>query len=198
MPEHTSGATVDLLERIKAGDSQAGNRLLERVIPALRRWARGRLPQWLRTSADTQDLVQDVVVRALPRLSSFEPRAGGMQAFLRTALQHRVIDEIRRVKTNPALGTELELHADPSPSPLEYAIKREGIARYEQALASLSQADQQAIRGRIEQQQSYEELAAALGKPTPSAARMAVRRAIGRLLRNMADHLKPLGPRDKF
>ena len=37
-------ATVELLNRIKSGDDTALERLLERCIPALRRWARGRLP----------------------------------------------------------------------------------------------------------------------------------------------------------
>ena len=37
-------ATVELLNRVKGGDDAALERLLERCIPALRRWARGRLP----------------------------------------------------------------------------------------------------------------------------------------------------------
>lgn len=129
MTNDMSEATIDLLSKIRAGDTQARDRLLERTIPALQRWARGRLPQWARSLTDTQDLVQDVVVRTLPRLSSFEPNAGGLQAFLRTAVHHRIIDEIRRARPRQATEVEVELQVDPSPSPLELAIKREGLEK---------------------------------------------------------------------
>ena len=49
-----------------------------------------------------------------------------------------------------------------------------------------SPADREAIIARIELQQSYEEVALALGKATASAARMTVTRALGRLLEAMA------------
>jgi RNA polymerase sigma-70 factor (ECF subfamily) len=76
---------------------------------------------------------------------------------------------------------------DPAPSPLEHAIGREGIERYEAALQRLKPADREAIVARLELQQSYEEVAVALGKPTANAARVAVTRALARLLREL-DH----------
>jgi RNA polymerase sigma-70 factor (ECF subfamily) len=66
------------------------------------------------------------------------------------------------------------------------AIGREGMNRYEAALARLNPGDREAIIARMELQQSYEEVALALGKPNANAARVAVRRAIERLLREMA------------
>ena len=44
------------------------------------------------------------------------------------------------------------------------------------------QSDREAIVARIELQQSYEEIAVALGKPTANAARAAVTRALARLI----------------
>ena len=41
-------STIDLLERYKQGGDQAVSLLVERSIPPLKRWARGRLPQWAR------------------------------------------------------------------------------------------------------------------------------------------------------
>ena len=52
----------------------------------------------------------------------------------------------------------------------------------ETALASLSSADREALIGRLEFGYSFDELASVLGKPTPDAARMAVKRALTRLL----------------
>ena len=48
-------STIDLLERFKQGDNQAVDLLVERSLPPLKRWARGRLPQWARGVAETQD-----------------------------------------------------------------------------------------------------------------------------------------------
>ena len=178
-------STFELLERFKQGDNDAVSLLVERSLPPLKRWARGRLPQWARGTADTQDLVQDAVIRALPRLKAFEARhPGALQAYLRQAITNHIRDEIRRVNARPA--TELrDSHPDISPSPLEEAIGREGVERYEAALKELRPAEREAIIARIELQQSYEEVAIALGKPSADAARMAVTRALKALVQIM-------------
>jgi RNA polymerase sigma factor (sigma-70 family) len=178
--------TISLLERARGGDSAAVDQLVERSLPPLRRWARGRLPQWARNLGDTQDLVQDAVLRTLPRLQTFKAEhPGALQAFLRQAISNHIIDEIRKVQRRPTVG-EVPETPDPAPSPLEVVIGRQGIARYEAALQTLKPADREAIIARIELQQSYEEVAIALNKPTPNAARVAVTRALGRLLEAMA------------
>ena len=70
---------------------------------------------------------------------------------------------------------------DESPSPLELAIGRQGVERYERALERLRPEDREAIIARVEFGCSYEELAVSLGKPSPDAARMAAQRAMLRL-----------------
>jgi RNA polymerase sigma-70 factor, ECF subfamily len=180
-------STLELLERFKQGDDEAMDLLVERSLPPLKRWARGRLPNWARGTADTQDLVQDAVVRALPRMKVFEARhPGALQAYLRQAITNHIRDEIRRVNARPAAAELRDSHPDTSPSPLEEAIGREGVERYEAALKELRPADREAIIARIELQQSYEEVAIALGKPSADAARMAVTRALKTLVHVMS------------
>jgi RNA polymerase sigma-70 factor, ECF subfamily len=179
--------TSELLDRYRGGDETAMNLLLERSLPPLRRWARGRLPQWARSTAETNDLIQNAVIRALPHLKSFEVRhPGALQAYLRQAISNHIRDEIRRVKTRPASTPLDEAMPDDVPSPLERAIGQQGFERYEAALQQLRPADREAIIARIELQQSYEEVAIALGKPSAAAARMAVTRAVRSLLVAMA------------
>lgn len=182
----TLTSTIDLLDRFKRGDEQAVDLLVERSLPPLKRWARGRLPAWARGLADTQDLVQDAVIRALPRLRTFEARhPGALQAYLRQAITNHIRDEIRKVHSRPA-RTELgDVQADPGASPLEQAIGREGLERYEAALERLRPIDREAIIARVELQQSYEEVAIALGKPNAAAARMTVMRAVKSLIKAM-------------
>lgn len=178
--------TIDLLNRVKAGDDAALERLLARCLPALRRWAHGRLPACARDLQDTSDLVQDTIVSALKRLDRFEPRhEGALQAYLREALVNRIRD-IMRKKVRRPLQTDLpdDLAANAT-SPLEAMLGQEKMARYDAALARLRPADREAIIARLELQYRYEDLAVALGKPNANAARVAVSRAIQRLADEM-------------
>ena len=188
-PSEELSSTLDLLERFKLGDESAVALLVERSIPPLQRWARGRLPGWARGSAETQDLVQTALMRALPKLKEFEARhPGALQAYLRQAVANHINDEIRKVSTRPT-SEVTDVHADPSPSPLEQAIGREGFERYEAALMKLRETDREAIIARLELQQSYEEVAIALQKPNANAARVAVARAVKALVKAMAEEL---------
>jgi RNA polymerase sigma-70 factor (ECF subfamily) len=179
-------STIDLLARAKQGEERAVEQLFQRCLPALRRWARGRLPHYARDLADTQDVVQEAVLSTLHRLDSFESRhQGALQAYLRQAVVNRIRDEIRRVGRRP-IATELDdQQVDVAPSPLEHAIGREGLERYEEALQKLRPADREAIVARMELQQSYDEVAVALGKPNANAARVAVMRALAKLVDEM-------------
>jgi RNA polymerase sigma-70 factor (ECF subfamily) len=74
----------------------------------------------------------------------------------------------------------------PEPSPLEEAIGKEALERYEAALARLRPEDREAIIIRLELGLPYSEVAQALGKPSAAAAHMAVSRALLRLANEMA------------
>ena len=179
--------TLALVERAKAGDRAALDLLFERSLPALRRWASGRLPAGVRDLMDTDDLVQETAVRAIGRIGVFEARhAGALQAYLRQAVANRIRDEIRRRGRRPP-ETALDDNQDASgTSPLESAIGREAVERYERALARLRPEEREAIIVKVEMDCTYEEAAAALGKPSADAARMAISRALVRLAREMS------------
>jgi len=180
--------TLVLLRRARAGDGAALERLCARCMPRLQRWATGRLPLAARGMLDTDDLVQETIVRSIQRLDQFEPRhEGAFQAYLRQAVQNRIRDEARRISRRP-LPTELDGNeVDPQPSPFEVTIGRELAARYESAYARLGPDDQEAIFLRLELHYDYREIAAALDKPSANAARMAVSRGLVRLAREMRD-----------
>lgn len=179
--------TIELLELAKGGDNQALDRLLERCVPALRRWAHGRLPQAARGMNDTADIVQDTIISAMRRLEAFESRhQGALQAYLRQAVMNRIRDLIRQHKRRPEISGLSEGIEDEATSPLEAAIGAENLERYEAALQRLKPVDREAIIGRLEMLYGYDELATVLGRPTAAAARMAVTRAMKRLAEEMA------------
>lgn len=184
--ESALDSTLELVHRAKAGDREALDRLFDRSLPALRRWASGRLPRWSRDLMDTDDLVQETAVRAINRIGAFEPRhPGALQAYLRQAVVNRIRDEIRRRGRVPAPAELDDNEPDLGASPLEAAIGLEAVERYEAALARLRPDEREAIVARVEMDFGYEEVARALGKPSPDAARMAVSRALVRLAEEM-------------
>jgi RNA polymerase sigma-70 factor (ECF subfamily) len=179
-------STLLLIERIRDGDKSALDRLLRRYLPLLTRWASGRLPRGARDLSDTEDLVQETIISALRHIDHIEIRGeGALQAYLRRAVLNRIRDELRRHSrrgTAQTLDEDLHCAAD---SPLDLAIGQEALERYESALAGLSANEREAIIARIELGQTYAEIAAAQGKPSAEAARMAVNRALARLARLM-------------
>jgi len=187
-PPNALESTVELLARVRQGDQDALDRLITRSLPPLRRWARGRLPAAARGALDTQDLVQDTILNSLRRLDHFDSRhEGAFQAYLRQAVLNRIRDEARRFTRRPPASELTDAYESDAASPLDIAIGREGVARYEAALQRLRPIDREAIIGRIELQHDYQELAVILGKPNANAARVAVTRALARLMEQFDD-----------
>jgi RNA polymerase sigma factor (sigma-70 family) len=183
--EPASESTFSLIDRARNGDQEALERLFARHLIPLQRWARGRLPQWARDLADTDDLVQDTLLQTFKRIEVFEPRrVGALQAYLRQAVLNRIRDELRRKGRRPE-ATDLDGIELDARSPLEEAIGHEAVERYEAALERLKPEEREAIIARVEIGYTYEELAEALGKPTPDAARKAAQRALVRLAEEM-------------
>src|SRR5262245_47834356 len=88
--------TVDLLARANQGDQSAWDLLVERHLGPLKLVARIRLPRHMRARADTDDVVQDALVRSMNHLRHFECRGrGALLAYLRRVVINRVADEIR-------------------------------------------------------------------------------------------------------
>ena len=186
-PNPQTLATLDLVKQAQAGDSHALERLASRYLPRLVRWASGRLPAYARGHLDTEDVVQEALIRSLGKVDRLRPEAGGFfQAYTRQAVLNAIRDAVRRARPR-ADEAALERQADDAPSPLEETLGREAVARYEAGLRKLSDAERAAVVARIELKCSWQEIADDLGKNTPQAARMMVTRALKRLAEEMAD-----------
>lgn len=176
-------STIALLARVKAGDASALEILIGRYRPRLVRWAHRRLPIWARDLAETDDLVHDTLIKTLRNLKQFTAETdSGLHNYLRLAIGNAVRDEIRRAMNRPGITSLDPSHPSDAPSPLEQAVGRSRLERYEAALRRLSPIEREAIVGRLEFGLTHAELADALGKTTPDAARKLCQRALTRLL----------------
>ena len=177
-----------LLERARSGDARATDRLLGRFLPMLRRWAHRRLPMHARGMAETDDLVQVTLMRALRHVPTFEQRReGAFLAYLRIILVNLVREELRRSRALVAREQEFDGPGEAA-SELERLIGRERLEAYERGLLVLDEEQREAVLLRLEFGLSHQEIAEALGKPSANAARMTVARAMAVLARYLDEH----------
>jgi RNA polymerase sigma-70 factor, ECF subfamily len=183
---YDSNSSVALLLRAQNGDEAARNELCARYLPRLRRWAHGRVPIWARDHLDTDDFVQETLVRSLRRLDDFTPHHDqAFWAYVCETMRNRLRDAVRTASRRPP-GEDLpESEPTSTPSPLELAVGHQTLRRYEAAVRRLRESDRELVVARVELALSYEEIADLTGKPSMSAARVAVSRALLRLAMEM-------------
>ncbi len=182
MPGPLPEATVELVKAYQGGDVSARDRLIERCLPILRRWAHGRLPNYGRSLAETDDLVQVSMMRALNNLKRFDSRRpGALLSYLRTILMNAVREEIRRSKSHSMVSPFSRDLTDPTSSVVERVIGQQQIERYEAALLKLTEEQREAVILRIEFGMTYPEMARELAASSPDSVRMLVARGLVKL-----------------
>ena len=173
-----------LLDRVRQGSRSAADLLFRRYASWLRRWARGRLPQWARDGMDTSDLVQDALHRTLPRLERFRSvHVTALRSYLRRTIQNRIGDQLRRaaLRRHLALPNEsIQLSDDAAPQ-FQQFLDNETWGRYLKGLEQLTPRQQRLVVGRLELGYNYRQMALIERLSTPDAARMAFQRALVRL-----------------
>jgi RNA polymerase sigma-70 factor, ECF subfamily len=184
-------STETLLLLVRQGDGSARDRLMARYLPLLRRWAHGRLPQRQRDIADTDDLVQVTLIRALNHLQEFESNgSGSLLAYLRQILLNEVRGELRKrqVRGEQIDIADAELFDD-GESVVAHLVGHQRLRAYEAALATLGREQQELVVMRVEFGLDYAEIALEVAS-TPNAVRMRLVRA----LEVMAQHIAANDP----
>jgi RNA polymerase sigma-70 factor (ECF subfamily) len=176
--------TAELLGRARNGDASAEHLLLTRFLPLLQRWARGRLPGSARDLAETDDLVQVSLLRAVRRLDAFEPRReGAFLSYLRKIVLNAIREECRRSASRANMEDRFEAFVVPG---LPAASSSNAVLEsYEAALETLAERQREAVILRLEFDYSYAQIAEAIESPSEDSARMMVKRALLRLAGEM-------------
>ncbi|TDR20564.1 RNA polymerase sigma factor [Marinicella litoralis] len=181
-------STATLLAKVKDGDKMARDQLCSTYLPMLKRWAHGRLPAYARDLAETDDMVQNTLIKAMNKLDSFSSlREGAFLAYLRKILLNNIRMEIRRFSNQRDL---LQSHHEgdenvTGASALDQAIGNEVVEKYENALMKIPDQAREAVILRVELGYSYPEIATAIECASANAARMIVARSLYKLAENM-------------
>lgn len=176
---------ADALKRAQSGDVEALEALLARTRNVLQRWTRGRIPPSLRGELDEDDVIQEAFLHLISSLPKFQAtNEGALFAYLRQGIQNKILDRLRRV-TRHGIRESLEIasvEADTGPSPVQQMHEAQARERYVEALRRLNADDRELVIGRVELGYDYQELAGLTNRPSAAAARVAVSRAIVKLV----------------
>lgn len=88
----------DCLQRVRAGDMTAAHSLIEHLHPLVRRWVRNHLPR----RESEEDLMQEVFLKLLQKLDSYQPRAGvPFEHWVSRLTVRTCLDALRAEKARP-------------------------------------------------------------------------------------------------
>jgi len=177
--------TSELFLATRRGAPGAADAFYERCARKLLPLIRLRMGRSLRSEIDSRDVLQSVMLKAVPRLDQVEdPRA--VMAWLARIAENEIRDQAyyrQRLMRDAARRAPLEDAADvPAPirQALSQAIANQQLARVEDALESMSPAEREIIVLRKLEEMSFAEIGRRLGK-SEDACRMAFARAMAAL-----------------
>jgi RNA polymerase sigma-70 factor, ECF subfamily len=194
-----SSQTQELLQKAKAGEAAAVNALLDRHRAALRRMIDLRMDRAIQQRVDASDIVQDVLLEANRRLKEYlKDPVMPFHLWLRHMARDRLIDAHRRHRqaARRSLDREQPLVAaryldqstldlagqlaDRELTPAAAATWHELQRRFQAALDTLEEQDQEVVLMRHFEHLGNSEVAQALGL-SEAAAGMRYLRAMRRL-----------------
>ena len=167
--EATEGRLVELVDRARDGDRDAYGELVELMWPQLLALARTILAG----DDEAEDLVQEALVHAWPRLGSLR-RPQSFAAWIRRILSRRCFAHARRRR--PPAEVEPEAPAEARLERIDVARTLSRLAPRQRAVAYLTLVEGRTAR----------EAAAMLGI-LPATARVHRHRAVARLRRELED-----------
>jgi len=115
--DHTNGISRRLVAEARRGDPDALKGLVERAYPVVRRWALVQTGE----PAEADDLTQDVLIRMIRRLHTFQGDAR-FETWLYAMTRNAALDRIRkagrarRMSDDPLAQFALEPKGAPDPS----------------------------------------------------------------------------------
>jgi RNA polymerase sigma-70 factor, ECF subfamily len=98
-PQPSTATSRDLLDRLKADDAQAWDRLVFLYAPLVYRWCR----RWDLRDQDIADILQDVFQAVAAHIATFRKERAGdtFRGWLRTIARNKVQDHFRKLAREP-------------------------------------------------------------------------------------------------
>ena len=154
-------------------------------VPAVWRYVRSRLP----TEVDAEDVTSEVFLKAMRSWDRYEPSKGSVVAWLTGIARHAVADWWRQHRPEHPDLEQAGVAAGSNPDsddPESAVLRRERADQLRRRLRMLTDREREAVAMRFGAELSSAEIGDLLGV-SPTAARMLVYRAVGKLRVVMGD-----------
>jgi RNA polymerase sigma-70 factor (ECF subfamily) len=116
-PQPSSATSRTLLERVKADEAAAWERLVTLYAPLVFQWCRG----WDLREPDIADILQDVFQAVVAHIAGFRKEREGdsFRAWLRRITRNKILDHLRRLGREPrgVGGTDAQMRFSQLPFP---------------------------------------------------------------------------------
>ncbi len=124
-PQPSTATSQGLLDRLKADDAEAWDRLIVLYAPLVYRWCR----RWGLRDQDIADILQDVFQAVSTHIATFRKESAGdtFRGWLRTIARNKVLDHFRRLGQEPrgVGGTDAQIRFSSLPAALWYDVDDE-------------------------------------------------------------------------
>lgn len=170
-----------VLDAACQGAEWAWERLIDDIDPALRGYVRRQ------GGADVDDLVGETWLHVARGLSRFSGDEAAFRSWVFMIAHHRLIDERRHLNRRPVVHAEetvLDLAAPPGRSAESEALEKVSEDELMGVLGNLPSAQREVVSLRFVADFGVTEIARIIGKK-PGAVRALLRRALGRLEKNL-------------
>jgi RNA polymerase sigma-70 factor (ECF subfamily) len=127
-----------------------------------------------------EDVAQEVFVTLWERPERFDPARGTMRAYLGTLTHRRAVDLIRREEARKRRETRTTAEPEVSTDMADLALRSVACQQVRAAVASLPDAQREAVELAYYQGRTYRQVAADLGIPE-GTAKSRLRLALGRV-----------------
>ncbi|MFQ5874627.1 MAG: sigma-70 family RNA polymerase sigma factor [Dehalococcoidia bacterium] len=148
-----------LVRSAQAGDDRAFEQIYEEYFDKVYRYIAVRVGN----QPDAEDLTEEVFLKALEAIGSFEWRGISIAAWLFRIAHNVVVDHLRRVSKRQTMPIEESVPCG-DPSPHDKATINIAMDRLKEALGQLTQAQQQVLSLRLAGGLSIAETARVMGK----------------------------------
>jgi RNA polymerase sigma factor (sigma-70 family) len=185
-----------LVAAARRGDRSALERFVESCYERVERVVTGRLGPRLRERVDVGDVVQETIIAALRKLDDLEVRTEAqLIAWLASLAERTIADRADyhhagkrdSAREEPLHDSERVSLVDDTEGPLETAMRDEQRALLNRCIAELPEEYRQLILLRDFAGDSWESIAASVGRPSADSAREMYLRARLNLLERLRD-----------
>ena len=192
-PPPSANVTVGLIEKARAGDQAAFDRLFARALPRLQWFVSLRLGRGLRARLEPDDVVQETYATALALLPEFESRGEGTflrwlcslaENQVRKLVAHHGERRRSALRVGRPADTALAMAADPASGPCTRAARVEVRSKVSAAIDTLPDELREALLLRIVEGRRLREVAETMDRSESATRRLVARAtaALGRAL----------------